>query len=99
MITTQVSQAILLFLGVGFFSILLHELGHWLFMKTPRMQFSITLTGRGKEHWLMYVWGIMMGLIPIIWVAVMISYLYFLLLIVYIIGCSYDIKKIWGLNK
>lgn len=99
MSVAQISQAILLFLGVGFFSLALHELGHWLFMKTPRMQFSITLTGRGKPHWIMYAWGILLGLIPIVWAAVMLSYLYFLLLIVYIIGCSYDIRQIWGLNK
>lgn len=84
----------LMILGTLTLSIVFHEIGHYQFMRLPKINIDIIISGRSRKSFLVYISGILLGLIPVLVVGFKVHYLFYLLLIPYLLGCKHDIRGV-----
>ncbi len=84
----------LMVIGTITLSIVFHEIGHYQFMRLPKINIDIIISGRSRKSFLVYISGILLGLIPILVVGFRIHPLFFGLLIPYFLGCKHDVKSV-----
>ena len=89
-------------------SIMVHELGHLIAMcirnkQLPKISFKnmeIILEDEKGESAFIVWFGVVLGLIPLMFTRQYLNQYWFMgVVLAYLVGCKYDLKKLWRLRK